>query len=360
MQGNGFKIFAVIALVLISGFYLFPTLRAWSTQRNLDAMPADERVQYEDENEASLREIREKALKLGLDLQGGMHVTLEVGVDALLVELAGDRRDDVFDNAVRAAREQAETSRSSFVDLFVDAVEAEQPGTRLSRYFRDADADITARSDNDQIRGYLNSEAEDALNRAVEIIRKRVDRYGVSEPAIAKQGDSRISVELPGVDDPERVRDLLRGTAKLEFRLMADPSELVASAASIVQYYAERETEDAVDSLAADTTTAANDTTGAATDTAETTTDLNELFASEEETANAGGTRFTEIFQMLGDDSVPIFGTVAATDTMELRQYLEAPEVQAMLPSGIELVLSANPDATREGEDEERHFILGV
>lgn len=363
MQGNGFKIFAVIALILISGFYLFPTLRAWSTERNLDEMPEDERVQYEEENEMALREIREDALKLGLDLQGGMHVTLEVGVGALLAELAGDRRDDVFNAALESAREAAQESRDSFVDLFADAIEEQQPGTRLSRYFRDQEAGITARSENSDVRAFLNTENDEALDRAVEIIRQRVDRYGVSEPSIAKQGNSRISVELPGVDDPQRVRDLLRGTARLEFRLMAEPGPLQSAAAAIVQHYAAIESDSvAIDedsTASADTTTTVSDSTAA--DSAEVeTTDLNELFANEEGPETQSGRGFTDMFQFYADDRVPIFGTVSSIDTSKVRQYLEAPGVAAMLPANVALMLTANPDATEEGSDEERYFILGV
>ena len=146
-----------------------------------------ERVTYASDNYDSLQRSRERALKLGLDLQGGMHVTLEVGMDALLAELAEGRRDEVFNQALATARVASETSRSSFIDLFAEAIEEAQPGTRLSRYFRDADAEITARSDNSEVVAYLNDEGTDAIDRAVEIIRQRVDRFGVSEPSIQKR-----------------------------------------------------------------------------------------------------------------------------------------------------------------------------
>src|SRR5690606_25335539 len=311
MQGNGFKIFAVAAFVLLSLYYLFPTLQNYLNQRELAAMSEAEREAYQNEHYDDLQASRERALKLGLDLQGGMHVSLEVGMDALIAELAEGRRDEVFDRALAEAREQSRTSRESFVDLFVANVERLQPGTRLSRYFRAPDDGITARSENADVIAYLNAQADDALNRAVEIIRQRVDRFGVSEPSIQKQGNSRIVVELPGVDEPERVRDLLKGTARLEFRLMAEPSELQAAALRVYQHF-EGEGTDAdasaveLDPTQPDTTAAQADTSAApAADTsaaggADTAaTDLQELFSEgDSDAADGGGARFTEIFRL--------------------------------------------------------------
>ena len=109
------------------------------------------------------------------------------------------------------------------IDTFVEEFEARDPEARLSRYFRNDDVGITRRSTNVEVASYLRQEAGDAVSRAIEIIRDRVDRYGVTEPSIQMQGSRRVIVEMPGIDDPERIRKLLKGTARLEFRLMADP-----------------------------------------------------------------------------------------------------------------------------------------
>jgi preprotein translocase subunit SecD len=262
MKGNGFKIFAAAAFLLVSVYYLYPTLKAYRLEQRLGAMEQEEREAYLEEHFEEVSSTRERALNLGLDLQGGMHVTLEVGVDALLRELAEGRTDAVFDNAIQRARREAQTSRLSYVELFAQAIEEEQPGTRLSRYFRNRDAGITARSDNAEVIAYLSAEATEALDRAIEIVRKRVDRFGVTEPSIQKQGTSRVVVELPGVDDPARVRDLLRGTARLEFRLMADPTELQAAAQRTFAYFAGEEADTA--ETAADTSAVTADTSAEA------------------------------------------------------------------------------------------------
>ncbi len=357
MQNNGFKIFAVVAFVLLSLYYLFPTLQHYLNQQELEAMSETERAAYLDANYTSLQETREKALKLGLDLQGGMHVSLEVGMDALLAGLAEGRTDEVFNQALAQARRESVTSREPFVDLFVAALEEIQPGTRLSRYFRDADAGITARSENGDVIAFLNAEASEAIDRAVEIIRQRVDRFGVSEPSIQKQGSSRIVVELPGVDEPERVRDLLKGTARLEFRLMADPQELQQAAVRIYQYYQAEEGAEA-DTAAADTTGADAAAVAADTSADTTLTDVASLL-TEAAPANRDGARFAEIFRLYQADRLPVFGAVAVSDTAEVRRYLEAPAVQAMLPAGIELLYTSNPESQSEN-GEPVYFLLGV
>ncbi|MEM1117628.1 MAG: protein translocase subunit SecD, partial [Bacteroidota bacterium] len=110
MQGNGFKIFSVVALLLISLYQLYPTVQNYLNERDLEAMNEEAREAYEDENYEDLVKTREDALKLGLDLQGGMHVTLEVGTGALLRELADQRADETFDRALDASIEEARVS----------------------------------------------------------------------------------------------------------------------------------------------------------------------------------------------------------------------------------------------------------
>jgi SecD/SecF fusion protein len=371
MKDNGFKIFAVVAFFLVSLYYLFPTVQAYRQQQRLAGMERAERETYLDEHYEEVVDTRERALNLGLDLQGGMHVTLEVGVDALLRELAEARADDVFARAIARARQESQRSRESFVTLFVRAIEAEQPGTRLSRYFRDRDAGITARSDNAEVANYLNTEAEEALDRAIEIIRKRVDRFGVTEPSIQKQGSSRVVVEMPGVDDPARVRELLRGTARLEFRLMADPTELQASSQRVFAYMAGQAEADSSAAAPADAPAAADTVAGeavaartdsgaapAGTDSAaQSVTDLTTGRSTPTPAGVAGRRAFAE---MARPAEGVAFAQVALSDTGAVRRALAAPAVRAMLPRDVELFYTARAEAlTGEGE-EPVFFLLGV
>ncbi|WP_420453950.1 protein translocase subunit SecD [Rubrivirga sp.] len=358
MQGYGFKLIAVGALLVISLWQLFPTIQNTLNNRDLAAMDPAQRQAYEDEHGADLEATSAESLKLGLDLQGGMHVTLEVGTGALLKELAGTRADDTFEAALATATQQAQTSGDDFVTLFANALEAERPGTRLARYFRNTDADITARSDNDAVVVYLQEEVEEALVRAEEIIRQRVDRYGVTEPLIQRQGSSRIVVELPGVDDEERVRELLKGTAKLTFHLTPPTAEIQQAAAQIFQFYS-GETEPAADTTATDADTTATDLADA--DTAD-AVDLGDITADAEPEV-AGGNPLAAVLQIVQSDpssNSPIVGQVAESDTAEVARLLAAPGAARLIPPGVEFLFTAGPDAGTTADGEGVHYLVAV
>lgn len=360
MQGNGFKVFAVLALILISLWQLFPTVQNALNERDLAAMSEAEREAYEDENYEDLLETREASLNLGLDLQGGMHVTLEIGTAELLRELADGRTDETFDAALERAVEESRRTGDDVLDLFVEAVEDLQPGRRLARYFRSSQAEITARSENAEVVEYLRAEVDEALARAEEIIRQRVDRFGVTEPLIQRQDGSRIVVELAGVDDPERVRNLLRGTAQLTFHLTPETEELQQAAARVLQYYeggGEAETVAAADTSAADADTLGTQIAGA--DTAD-ALDLSDITAGGAE--DDGGNPLAAIFQPVQVDpstNAAEFGLVAARDTAEVRRLLNAPGARALLPPGVRLLYTANPEGVNEA-GEPVHYLVGV
>ncbi|GAB5535346.1 MAG: protein translocase subunit SecD [Rubricoccaceae bacterium] len=358
MQGYGFRLFALGALILLSLFYLFPTVQNSLNQRDLDAMAEDERAMYEEENARDLQATKERSLNLGLDLQGGMHVTLEVESGTLLRELAEGRTDEVFDAALASTIEEARTSREDFVTLFTNAVEEEREGTQLARYFRNQAAEITARSTNSEVADYLRLEVDGALDRAVEIIRQRVDRYGVTEPSIQKQGASRIVVELPGVDDPERVRDLLKGTAKLTFHLTPPTQEVQAAAQRIAQFYAEGGQPDAPvesDTSAVESTTIADSTAveGEIAEADEDTTnalDVASLTGGTSSSASqGGGDSFAELVRFAPTyTNSPVFGEVLASDTAAVRRLMTAPGAQALLPPGVRVLFTARAEGVSE------------
>ena len=225
MQGNGFKLGVIAAFFVLTLYYLYPTIIWNLEQRQMSTFTEEERTQYEMDNAEKLSNLKENILSLGLDLQGGMHVTLEVGTPQLILELAGSNRDNELDEVVQLAQEVAEENDTDFIDEMQLEFERRDPDARLSRYYRSESQDITRRSTNDEIVAFLKIQRDAALDRAIEIIRTRVDRFGVTEPSIVKQGQSRIIVELPGVDDEERVRNLLKGTARLEFRTGADAQD---------------------------------------------------------------------------------------------------------------------------------------
>ncbi len=237
MQGNGFKIGLIAAFFALTLYYLYPTIIWNLEQRQMSTFTEEERTQYEMEYAEKLSNLKEKILSLGLDLQGGMHVTLEVGTPQLILELAGSNRDAELEVVVQLAQKVAEENDTDFIDEMQLEFERRDANARLSRFYRNESQDITRRSSNDEIVAFLKLQRDAALNRAIEIIRTRVDRFGVTEPSIVKQGQSRIVVELPGVDDEERVRNLLKGTARLEFRTGADAQDFSNFRNRAIEFY---------------------------------------------------------------------------------------------------------------------------
>lgn len=363
MQNNGLRIAAIAAFLVISLWKLFPTVQNALNQRDLAAMDSTQAAQYRADNAERLRRTQEQSLNLGLDLQGGMHVTLEVGAGALLTELADDRADDVFTRAIQTANEQSRTSRDSYVSLFARAVEAERPGTLLARYFRNSSSEITARSTNAEVTTYLNEQVNLALARAEEIIRQRVDRFGVTEPSIQRQGTGRIVVELPGVDDPQRVRDLLRGTAKLSFHLTPATADVAAVQQRLVQHYAgetpaaDTSAGDGAATAAADTAsvagTAAGDSGRVASAADSGASALDRIAGASRSAAApavAASKPFNEVFRFLPPDQLgpnsPLFAQVLASDTAAARRYLTAPAAAALIPPTMRLLLTAKAEGT--------------
>ncbi len=309
MKGNGFKIGAIIFFLGMTLWYLTPTIQLMLENRYMANMPEVERIAYQDENRERLQNLQTRSLSLGLDLQGGMQVTLEVGTPQLLMELAGDFADETLEDVIRVAAERAFEDRTDLVDEIVAEFESRDPDARLSRYYRSESEGITRRSTNTEVATYLRDQSSQAVDRAMEIIRTRVDRYGVTEPAIMKQGDNRIIVELPGVDDEQRVRDLLRGTARLEFRLAADPDELNSARQNILSYF-------------------------------------DQLYEAEELEEHILRERLET---QTGNPY--IFGYAAGPDTADVNRILEREDFRERLPRNTTLLWGAQPFGQQEGLD---------
>jgi SecD/SecF fusion protein len=340
MKGNGFKIFLTVFFFALSGYYLYPTAQNYLIKSEISSLGDDEAATYRQDNYAKIRSVEEKALKLGLDLLGGMHVTLEVRVEALISELASDT-DEAFFDILRVATTEVETSDESIINVFVREFERRDPNARLSRYFRNETAAITRRSSNEDVAAYLRTEADQAVTRAISIIRDRVDRYGVTEPSIQQQGTRRVIVELPGIDDPDRIRGLLKGTARLEFRLMVDPADNVRTLQRVIEFY-----ETGVDSTAAST----DSSLVAAADT---TLDINDLLNSNQ----ASGNVLLDVMQPFGQGVT--FGRVAEQDTATVNRLMSDPRVVALFPRGVSFMYTSSAVGTTT-EGHEVYDLLGV
>ncbi|MBK9229136.1 MAG: protein translocase subunit SecD [Ignavibacteria bacterium] len=218
MKKNLTRIVITVALILMSLYFLYPTYKDYTFVKQLKSLTGQDSTDFIDKNGAELTKARDNRLKLGLDLQGGMYVVLDVDIVKLLEDMAV-RKDDQLLAVLAEVKEVTKTSDELIFDTFKAKLAAK--GLTLKNYYgetRDTESDIETK---------LSAEIDKSLDRAVEIVRNRIDQYGVAEPQIQKIGNSRIVVELPGVSNPQEVRKLLEGTALLEFKLIYDPQSTV-------------------------------------------------------------------------------------------------------------------------------------
>ena len=194
--------------------------------------------------EFTYQEVKQNELNLGLDLQGGMQVTLEVSPADILRALSGNSQDPAFQRALATARTRQQESQGDFVDLFRRAYEEETSNGSLSEIFAtSANRElITFEATNDEVVTVLKSEVDDAVGRSFQILRTRIDRFGTTQPNIQRlPGSGRIQVELPGADDVERIHKQLTSVAKLEFLEVAQPEEFGPALSSLVNFLSEHE-----------------------------------------------------------------------------------------------------------------------
>ena len=210
------------------------------------------------------KEVKERELNLGLDLKGGMNVTMQVAVADIITALSGNSQNPTFTEAISMAKIKERTSQEDFVTLFGESINEIDPNFQLASVFMSEFKDrITFNSTNDEVLDVLREETDQAIDRTFNILRSRIDRFGVTQPNIQKlQTAGRILVELPGIKEPERVRKLLQGTAQLEFWETFNYPDVYTyfetADQRLVKILNLEETEDA--EATADTTTAAPET----------------------------------------------------------------------------------------------------
>lgn len=277
---------------------------------------------------------REKRIKLGLDLQGGMYIVMEVNTAKLMEKLAKEP-DNNFRQALREAESEAKITDADVVTVL--AQKLQQKGIRLSRYFG------TIREDDDEIISKLQQQAEDAVNRAQEIIRNRVDQYGVSEPSIQRQGSRRLIVELPGIAKEEEAKQLLQGRALLEFKLLKEPQFTVSIMSKI---------DEALSGKVITDTTAAGDSTALASADTNKTADTTKADLTPEEFAKEHP--FFAIAK-INPQSQTAEAYVSEDDRPRLAMMFSRPEVQKVVPDNVEFLYSAKPIIDDAGNN---HYLL--
>ncbi|MBN1278330.1 MAG: protein translocase subunit SecD [Chlorobium sp.] len=328
MKNKPFNLFLIVLVTIVSLWSLWPTWRDYSLTRQIDRFAsAEDSLKFSLAHREEIENIRKKSLKLGLDLKGGMHLVMEVDQIDLFEQKAWNK-DAKFDAIMARVRQKASSSDASVIDLIVS--EFRKENIRLSRYFYDI------RNTDREITDKLRKESEDALARAREIIRNRIDQYGVAEPVITTQGSRRLIIELAGISDENRVRNLLKGTAKLEFKLLRDPEVLLRVLDKVNSSLAVKQPLVAVIS-----------------DTARTGLPVGQLQPAQAEKTPQTGP-LTEVLTVMQNGSVYV-----PEDSKDfVAQLFRRNDVSALIPQDSELLLAAKPDQFEDGKNYYPVFLL--
>ena len=288
------------------------------------------------------RDVKQSELGLGLDLKGGMHVTLEVSPVEIVRAMAGNSKDPAFNKALELAQERQKTnSGTAFTTLFYQAYKEAAPGVPLARIFANSinkDRKIDLNTTDAKVLTAIDKEEEDAIGRSFDILRKRVDKFGVNQPNIQRvKGTGRIQVELPGVDNPERVRKLLQGQAKLEFYEVWAQNEVVPYLGQLDQVLTAKEKASAAGPAAANPTTAAaatGDTTSLAAQLAK------KAPAAKAKTDSSAAQKGGALARLL---TMPGALGVNLRDTAQMNRVLRSEEARTILPPTMALLYLNKP-----------------
>ena len=326
-------------------------------------------------------ELRAKMLNLGLDLKGGMNVTLEVQVEEVVKALASFNKDVAFNTAIADAKKAQQSSDVGFVELFGEVYQKNNPTGKLSGVFYTLDNKdkLSPNATNEEVLEFVQAEADDAIERSFNVIRTRIGLFGSAQPNIQRlTGSDRILVELPGVKNKERVRQLLQGTAKLEFWLTWENKEVYpmieqadAKIGKILQGIEEKNDTSATDSTVTEETIVEEATAELVADTTEDA--AADLFADLENGTDSGAKDTAAaalenqqnaeqyakdhplfsvmrpaIFQNPETQQYeygqgPVVGYVAIKDTATVNKYLAMKEVQSFFPPRLKFLWTAKP-----------------
>lgn len=351
MQGKGAIKLIVVLFLLACIYQLSFTFVTWRIERN-----AKEVAQGDLQKEAdylrkkqsekvflgfTYKEVKDKELSLGLDLKGGMNVTLEVSLPDILKAMSGNSTDSSFLKAMSLAAQNQKTSGSDFVTLFGQAWEQVAPNRKLSAIFGTYELRerIKPESSNSDVLKVIREDSESAVANSFNVLRNRIDRFGVASPNIQRLGNSgRILVELPGVKEPERVRKLLQGTANLEFWSTYEASELMPAlqeANAVIKQMLDEEKGKlkTVDSTAVNVQpkTVATDSLGNDSLLAQLAAKTNDSLAMIDN--NPLLSKLQPMINKQGQiASGPVIGTALVTDTGMINKWLNLPQVSKLFP----------------------------
>ena len=357
MQNKGIVKFIAIVLILVCCFYLSFSFVTRYHENKAAAMSEEAGQEYLDSimNEKvycgiySFKQCREMEIGLGLDLKGGMNVILEVSVPDVVDVLADHKTDAAYKKSMEEAKKEEETSQDDFISLFIKAWKKNGNGRPLAAVFatQQMKGKVSTQSSDSEVETALRAEVQSAVDNSFNVVRNRIDKFGVVQPNIQKlEGQSgRIMVEMPGIKEPERVRKLLQGSANLEFWETYNAQEIYPMLAQLNQKYAITGGE--AEEEAADTTAVAADTTAMAS-----SNDLAAKLAAGKKAnavdakAKADALKQNPLFAVFQPvpQGLSIVGYANARDTADVNKVIYSDIARQVLPAECKLRWGAQPE----------------
>ena len=356
MQNKGFVRLLAVALMLICLFYLSFSVVTNNYDKKAKAYANGDDQEYYNFMDSvggekvwlgyTLRECREKEIGLGLDLKGGMNVQLEVSVADVLRALADYNTNENFNQALQLSRQRQAKSGENFLKIFQEEFEKLDPNARLAGIFSTYDLKdrISSSATNDEVVNVLQEEVNSAIDNSFNVLRSRIDRFGVVQPNIQRLDvEGRILVELPGVKEPERVRKLLQGSANLEFwetYKYAEVAPYLEQANAVI-----RDMNRATEEANATEEVKAEEVVAEVTETTDSVADLAAELTAETETTEADREEMRREYPLLSvlqpmQNAGPVVGLALASDTAEVNSMLAMKQVASLFPRELRFVWS--------------------
>ena len=353
MQNKGIVIVTAVLLTLASIFYL--SFSAATKYYDKQAAKLGDPIAQQDYKDSvkymgiySYQKCLETQIGLGLDLKGGMNVILEISVPDVVEMLADHKTDAAFVKSMEEAKKEEETSQDDFISLFVKAFHKNAPGRRLAEIFatQQLQGKVSPQSEDNEVVKALRDEVQAAIDNSFNVVRTRIDKFGVVQPNIQKlEGQQgRIMVEMPGIREPERMRKLLQGSANLEFWE-------TYNAEDIIPYLNQLDMRAANMGTSADSTAAVKDTvTTAQADTTKAKIKINKdnkVGAANNEAQLAEAKKqhpLLTFLQTTGSGSLSLVGYASVRDTAEINSIIYSELAKQIIPSDCKLLWSAKPE----------------
>ncbi|MBQ1700713.1 MAG: protein translocase subunit SecD, partial [Prevotella sp.] len=360
MQNKGIVIVTAVLLTLASIFYL--SFSAATKYYDTQAAKLSDPIAQQDYKDSvkymgiySYQKCLETQIGLGLDLKGGMNVILEISVPDVVEMLADHKTDPAFVKSMKEAKVEEETSQSDFISLFIKAYQKNAPGHRLAEIFatQQLQGKVSPQSSDKEVEKALRDEVQAAIDNSFNVVRTRIDQFGVVQPNIQKlEGQQgRIMVEMPGIREPERMRKLLQGSANLEFWETYNSNEIIPYLTQIDARLANAD--DKADTTKVDTV---------ATEAEKKPAEAQPKFKINNEADKAGVAKNTEnevneakkqhpllaMFQPT-DGQLSMVGFANVRDTAEVNAILRSELAKQILPSDVKLLWSAKPTDMIQG-----------